>query len=320
MPTVIHSTQAEFGGPAILDKSALERLDDIFARESDRLRALRESVLLVEEQTELEKEKREHLRRYGREMSDEELRETLLEIRDELPRKFRYRPESLQILLKLKSGKKVSVSSFDEAARSTELIGERVVSLDVEYVVNELDANISTAWSGGSLSVKVRPETSPSAGELYSVLRDWCESTKSPAYLKLWFWARQNSFFVVIVCFFILALFTLSVTSPNAMKQRAGQFARDGVPPGQEREALQTLLALAVNYEPPSSYVSHVGMVWALFVLFALIVVFSQFAPKFEIGLGVGVKRINRQRTLGKFFLISIPVYVLSLLVGHYWK
>ena len=319
MPTVIHATHIDIDGPIVVDRDALERLDRILARESQRLKAIRDSVLSLAEQTQIEEEKNDVYRWRGAEMTEEQIAERLTAIRARLPRSVGYREELLEITLKLKSGKKIKVSSFEEASRSTELIDERVTDLEIEYVANELDTNISKGWLKGGLSLKVRPETSPNAGELYSVLKQWCESTRSHGYMNVWFRAQQHSF----VLFFLSALIMLFAALPipqHQMKQRAVHFARDGVRPGQEGEALQTLLAMAADYEPTSSSFLSSKHSLALLLFLAVTLIVVQFAPKFEIGLGVGTARIDRARTIGKLFFISVPLYILALLIGHYWK
>jgi len=225
---------------------------------------------------------------------------------------------SKTVTLHLVSGASTRVKSFQEAMRDPALMNETVRGFHVELKCASVEATVNLSRRYCELTVKVAPESSQLAREIFSVLMQWQKSNQPPAWQRIWKSAASFGVHWIAWIFVVLmALTSLAERDPGklSVKHEAHTLLKTGVSATNQLKALELLLSLESGYSPPVS-TSQWPRCFLLFLFGGLIAcIILSVPPNTVIGIGRGDEHLRYWRWWLRFVFYLVPVWLISTFV-----
>lgn len=306
MAEIIRKTEATFFGPWLLDKAALDSLDEIIDEQWTRLESYRKQRI-----RNAVRRDRNRLTKAGLTPERSEAEEVRRRLENEHP------DDGRTITLTLASGNKVRVNNFGEAADDVNCKAAKITKMEVRLccagVIGEL--KVPASGKNHELSLLTLPEASEQADELFVKLHRWAEQHKPT-------WTRQlcgtrMSFMIPIVAAIFFAIFGTMLTSSfkETWKDEVRELVDKGVTPADHSKALELLLRDAARVKTDTvvdakswfTAVAIVGLVVGTVV--AILLIIGAATTTFEIGKGVASTRW--QKGYDRFLRVTLPGFLI---------
>lgn len=309
MVEIIYDTHLSEPGPWLLPEPALLSLDEIVNAEWAHLQRRRDE--LVEQQVKEAIES--HQKRYPREELTEKVLSELRALETNLVGK-----ESRKLKILCQGGKSVSVTTFAEALRSHETVGEKAEGFVLHLECADVRADLELKKYSGGVELTVRPVEVREARELFVSLRRWTLEFRPPAWQRIW---RSIVGFHWVIWLFVLWISAQAVSSMPDVTRRAAiarghQLLSGGLSNQEVRPALETLLAIAVAEDAKNTTIPP----WFKVMFFGglLISLLLSFAPRTAIAVGRGEKSVRFWRWWAQLVGLTLPIFLFGTFVWPY--
>ena len=190
--------------------------------------------------------------------------------------------------------------------------------IEISLRINQIEATVSIGgnsnWQKNRLQIRVSPEASSEAHELFGALRQWAKTYQSPLWQRLW--ASADNFHWVAFVILLLVIGP-SVLNSGLDSRKASVVAKaqallvDGLQPGEQTEALEILLRLQTGLMPEIEK-SIPAWFKVLFWGGLFVAVVLTIRPKVVLGLGRGADEIKRWRLWLRFVGVTVPGLVFT--------
>ena len=312
MTNFTYSTELSIQGPWLLSRSALEELDQILERmwldhQQQKQKAIDEKVAQMVSE------------RRNRDVPPSE---------DDLAT-FRQRADSYEyrckrsVVVHFSATKSLQAETVREALSELVASDERPNGVTVGLTVGQLEASVSVGqgtFGSDRLRMRVSPETTSAARELFGSLRQWAETHQSPAWQRVW--ASVGGFlwypWLIVLWLVVATLPDQERAAKAAAHQAADILLRDGITPNETPAAIELLLRLATGRIIAPSTPALPRWFWVLLVVGFISTVVLHIRPKAVIGMGSGEAAIRRWRTWLRIVGVTIPSAVLGSIVLPY--
>lgn len=166
------------------------------------------------------------------------------------------------------------------------------------------------------LEIRVTPRSSRVSQELFVALKDWVEDVEPSAYQR-WLLivrplARLFLFFMLLVGGF--AFFSPATDSKQLYKEEGHKILKDGVNQSNQQRAIEILLALQTDYNPPVKRQEKFGAVSPTFVVAVFILAVLAVTPRISLGFWKGKSKLR----LHRWWMKAVPGAIPGLIVARY--
>lgn len=307
MAKFIFPNSIKFSGPWLIGFDQLMELDDILQDEWVKLQKNRED--------EIQKKVDEQLK----EMGSSKNKKIRAEIEKQIKKLFYFDRNSKNIELNLKSGKKLEVSSFRDAAKEKSIVNELPTSFDVKMECLDVNIKLSieeSTFDSQPLRFSVTPASYAENSDFFLKVERWIERLRPAKWLKIWKNLKGFQWGIFFFLFLFISLFALAKVPSKAQEYKktlipeAHRILKDGMKNSDQKKALEILLAMETGYYPKDFQVPKSNIPnWCLFflALFFIISIVLSFPPRSYIGLGRGEKKIKLWQKWLKLIYITIP-------------
>jgi hypothetical protein len=323
MAEIIYANDLEITEPVLIDAASLEQLDQIIGRyftifESEYEQAASKIQQEYRSQIkELETKEDKPDNDFAKQLRNSNLA-SIESIRDMKLIRI-YKPHK-KITVWFERDNKAVAKSFAELTRDRSIDDDTPAAFRLQMSRDDFHCEIkSTSSYSNKVSISVGPERSELARELFVDLRRWANSVSAPSWTRYWAEADQAKaqWWLGIIIILIVASPWLFATNPAKLdlQQQARMLVDNGINSSNLNDAVALLLRLQLEYYPGSTNTPSVFVPTWVIGLTAVVVlgmVVLSIRPKFEIGLGKGIKNIDRWRWWIKFVGYAIPGFVVT--------
>ena len=311
MSEMIRKTESTYFGPWLLDKAALDALDEIIDEQWARLEAHRKRRI-----DNAVRRERDRLRKSDSNagLSEGKRKVEAQEIRQRLEND--YPDDGRTIILTLLSGNKVRANSIREAANDLHCQDQEVAKVEVKLRCGGIrgDLVVPTPDKNHGLSLVTLPEASEQADELFVRLNRWSEEYKPDWFRRLHGSPPGVVVFLggsLMILVSMIGMFTGSISTKNALKDEARKLVIKGVKPEDYGRALEILLQQSVR--PPGGDDLIILPTWYYAATSAMIVVvlLLSFGARTAFEIGKGATIVRRQKRYDTFLRRSIPAFLI---------
>ncbi len=312
MAEVEYPANLEIEGPWLVDRAALDELDQIIEREF--------SVLVKRNEDELKKEVQHFIeKRKAIELDEAKLERRARDEEKSLRERWDYRRErrvSVDI-----GHVTVNGNSVAEAAKHPVLANATPRGLWARFEVGYTECELSLGrWDRASARLEVRCSDAGTRNSLFGAMRQWVEKAAPPKWQQLWYRVGAVPLwlgFSFIAPVFFVVINALSSQGGNPYRQEAHDLLRHGLSPDKQSKAIELLLALVSDYRPTSEKVTV--PIWSYIFLFGalLVCIALSIGPKVIVGLGRGESRIRSWRRWFSILFWGIPAWIVSVVAGN---
>lgn len=230
--------------------------------------------------------------------------------------------DSRATVIDFKSKREIQSDCFAAVLNKPELAGEMPVGfrVSVKCARHELRVRFDGNPFGG-LYIRAEPRGSPLSADAINRIVRWAEQARLPRALSIW---RELAGFQWMLFFFVVLVSITYATgaakraAQHSLKREAHELLRGGVESNEEKRAIEILLSLQTDFDPggvrSADRTFWEIMTW-LIPLFLLALGFH-FAPSTAIGVGLGARKLRRQRTVLKWMKVLFTVVVLAIAVS----
>lgn len=304
MAEIIYPTSSTIYGPWLLDNQKLQTLDKVFDDIWEKLTAYREKQIENVISKKIETNQRQNI-----ETSRKQLEE-------EVKHSWEFQSYSRILEISFKSGKKLIVTSFKEAAMQKEF--ENDMAKNFEYTTKCLGIEASfgnSKFSENKFSYSVNSFSSSLEKEIYFELERWAKDNAPKVHLKVW---KKINTWILPIYFILLLIWIPSKgkMDKDYFSEEAYKLLEDGIDSTEVVKSIELLLSINSGFEkefPTSSNsVSEDTRQSSFFILSVFIIcLILTFAPNTIIGLGKGEKKLNRTLIWIKIVTYIIPVLII---------
>ncbi len=325
MAEIIRKTESTYFGPWLLDKTALDELDEIINEQWERLEGHKKQQ--IDNAVRRERGRLSKLDS-NPERSEDESKVKVQEIRQRLEND--YTDDGRTITLTLSSGNKVRVNSFHEAVNEVNCQDHEVAKVDVKICCGGIrgDLVVPTRDKNHGHSLVTLPEASNEAVELFVKLNRWSEENKPDWFRRL---RGLPGFYItflnvlLILLIFVIGVVTGFVSEKNTWKDEVRKLVAKGVKPEDYGRALELLLWQSAGLH--NDAVRLIAPAWFVVAAITLVIIVGVWAilllavparTAFEIGKGA--TSVRRQKWYDSLLRKTIPGFlimgVLASIVG----
>jgi hypothetical protein len=300
MPELIRKLESSNHGPWLLDKAALDELDDIILDQVGRLKEHRKTEITAAVRRE----------QYQRRKTDtEDDRDIRKEIESDHPDVTRV------ITLTLSSGHKIRPDSLREATTDIHCRDEKVTKIEVGLCYGDIRGDLVVPGANmKALTIVTLPEASKPADELFVKLDMWAEQHR-PGVLRL----MQGMMppLPMFLAALLIILFTISgliigiLPKKSDARTEARKLVLKGVKPEDHSLALEILLRQISGLDNeadfskvPPWYKVMVGVVLSIGAL-------CSFGASTAFDIGKGSVSVRRQKGYAWFLRIAVPSFLI---------
>ena len=304
MSKIIYPSSNCHYGPWLLDLQQLQQLDEIVNVQWEKLSVYRNNRIIQE----IERNCNNY---------PEERRKSIRDgIVERVKNSYENRNFYKILSINYKSGRKLEVESFKEAAMHKEF--ENDMPLKFTYKINcvDIEAEIKTSsYLTNQIEYSVNTCSIPEAQELFYELEGWLKRVKPSFLVKSW---SVFGAWLLILTLILLGVHFISPFNNNTKKdtliQEAHKILNDGISNDEISKVLEILLSLETKYnfnlgEVESKEINYSKL--SIFLAISLCVLILSFPPKSIIGIGKGEKKLNIWRNWIKVVTYIIPVLVI---------
>jgi hypothetical protein len=202
MAQVIHKTKSRIGGPFYVDRDQLGSLVALLNQEWSRLSSRNAEEMSEEVEKLVLKEKKLS---YNQGVAPEILKQRAIS------EKNHYFKERKSCILTVSTGDAISFPDLESALRDPILLDKEVtgIGLGMEAGKRSCSININRyGYESYECEIQVEPKGDHLAQETLTVLRNWQNTVRPPAWLKLWYDANGAHWFLwlgaLVMSFFYL--------------------------------------------------------------------------------------------------------------------
>jgi hypothetical protein len=311
MPNFVYTTSRTEYGPFLIAKESLAKLDEILEENWNFIERATEEEL--KEAIEIEVKEQREWRAQQRLTADEN--EIRAKAEASARKSYRFSGNERKVMFRFRDAK-LSDTTFSNAIKHPEAQKEAIQEIDVSLERGKFDCSLNI--DEHSLTLRVSPENTSESRELFYALSNWVDEIKPSPFVRVWRdfgpWLPWLTWgFLLVVLLGVLS----SQSKTYSYKQEARQMLSKGIQPGEERKALELLLAISSEYQGPQPTAGDLPF-WMKVFFFGGIgacLILSFPPPKIIIGIGGGERRLLKWNKWLKFVTTTIPFYVVGNIV-----
>jgi hypothetical protein len=224
------------------------------------------------------------------------------------------------VALYLSRGRAVQAESFSEAINQP--VDEQEIPTGFRCYARTGQIEVTVVlgrWTfDNDLSIEVEPSEVELAKELFGAIRNWAGDVLAPKWQRYWVKARFFVSVALLLWLFMGLLVPLTSredVAKSARQAEARKLLASGINEGNERRALELLLAIESNYDPNPASAPVGARYWAYFALGAILLAAGSISPKVCIGVWKGRRRLKIWRTWVTTVSITVPALIFTSVV-----
>jgi len=254
--------------------------------------------------------------------SQEEASKMIEEMRAEIERGIRWKPDDRAVTAYLSGGRSVSGKNFGELATLSKLREEmaRAFLISARAGETKLQVSLDSSYPQG-LTIDVSCDDDDLAQALFGKLQNWALDIAPPKWQRIWLaWgalaALMAGMFAATI-FGVIFAASISRTPSGDLKQEARTLLKQGVNSSNQIHALELLLAIESGYDSNQYTPGHVpsARYWATLCLITFLIVGLATCPKNALGLWKGRDKVKRGRTWIKILSVSTPLLIVTRVI-----
>ena len=310
MADVIYPTAAEYRGPWLLDRNALEEFDQLIEEGWEQLnRAADErTARRVEELV------GEYISEHPKAEADDIAQQRAWWEKRYSDQTFERRHRNL--VVRFGDGKTIEAQSFSEVATDHRIIGDVPTGFAMSLACGNVTSE--TTLSRYLLQLRVSPQGNELASDFFGSLNDWARRHRPPVWQSVWRNVVGLHWLLLMGLLVVLAGVAALTTSHGiTAKQQAHELLAHGLQAADEHRALELTLRLVSEMDDSETPVPR-WFWWTLGSSLILAVVLSVAPPAVILSLGAGEAKLKRWKLWLRFISVSVPVFMATTIVGFY--
>jgi hypothetical protein len=306
MSEVYEVTNFQMGGPWLLARENIERLDAVLNSEWEKLEANRTKT----REAEIDADYAEYLKTFPN-----ETREAFVERTQSY--RWRTKRSSRELFLLLEGSEKINLETFGDAVRSPALANKVITYASLTYESGAVSIELKFNVDGVTLAVA--PSSERASREAFVAIRSWFLENQPPAWARIWVkhlgWTPYVAFAVDVLL--LLAGHASRPSQAGSATSQARALLENGIEPGEEAKALDLILRDQYELHAYVGPFTNLPMwTWVGFgVMTAIAVILINAPPPGAFGIGKGVETVKSARRKLSTVGVKVPGLIVAQLV-----